>query len=132
MSFGRLSGLALIALLGAGCASAPAGSGERGDRQRIDEPEIAATDLQTAYQVIEALRPTWLRTRGSQSFVDPTPAVASVYVDGQLVGDVEYLRGVRAGDVSSLLFHAPGPAAVRFGMGHPRGVIEVIQKGRVP
>lgn len=121
-----------VMLLLASCASSSARSGERGDVRSLTASEIAGTDLQTAFQVVQALRPSWLRDRGSTSLTDPTPTVASVYVDGNLAGDIEYLRNVRAGDVHEMRFLPPGQAAVRFGMGHPRGVIEVVQKGRAP
>ena len=126
----QLFPLAMAAVIVASCATGPGGSGERSDRRTLTASEISETDLQTAFEVVEALRPSWLRDRGAVSLSDPSPSVASVYLDGSLAGDIHYLRNVRAGDVSEMRFLPPGQAAVRFGMGHPRGVIEVVQKDR--
>jgi hypothetical protein len=41
-----------------------------------------------------------------------------------LLGKVEYLRQMRVLDVTEVRYWDPGQAWARFGMGHPRGVIE--------
>jgi hypothetical protein len=51
-----------------------------------------------------------------------------VVMNGTMVGNVDYLREVRLLDVSGVRFWNAGQAATRFGMGHPRGVIELIRR----
>ena len=99
------------------------------DPNLITEAEIEVVEFQTAYEVIQALRPQWLGSRGINSFTDPTPSVADVVVDGTFVGDLEYLWTVSAMNVKELRFWGPGQAGVQFGMGFPRGVIEITSKG---
>ena len=89
-------------------------------QQMID---IAAT---TVYDAVQKLQPSWLSTRGPRSLTDDTPTVASVFVNGTNVGDVTYLRNLRPDAVDRLRYWDVGEASARFGMGHPRGVIEVV------
>jgi hypothetical protein len=60
---------------------------------------------------------------------DPSPSVASVYMNGSQVGTVEYLRNLRPDGVDVVRYYETGEASARFGMGHQRGVIEVILRG---
>jgi hypothetical protein len=46
-------------------------------------------------------------------------------MNGSLLGKADYLRDMRVLDVSVVRYWDAGQAATRFGMGHPRGVIEV-------
>jgi len=50
----------------------------------------------------------------------------NVYMNGSRVGDLEYLRDVYTIDVAELRYWEPGEAGARFGMGNPRGVIEIV------
>ncbi len=50
-------------------------------------------------------------------------------VSGYPVGmHVDYLRQVRVLDVSEVRYWPVGEASVRFGVGHPGGVIELIRR----
>ena len=99
------------------------------DPNRISEDEIDEIEFHTAYEVVQALRPQWLRSRGVNRFIDPTPSFADVSVDGTFVGKLDYLWSVSAMHVKEFRFWGPGAAGVKFGMGYPRGVIEIISKG---
>ncbi|HSL71849.1 MAG TPA: hypothetical protein VK864_16495, partial [Longimicrobiales bacterium] len=80
------------------------------------------------YDAVEKLRPEWLTSRGPTSVTDPTPTMASVYMNGQQLGKAEYLRDVLVADVTEVRFWPAGQAAAKFGMGHPRGVIELTRR----
>ena len=110
------------------CAST-AGGGVRQNRDLITAVQIAGTQAQNAYEAIEQLQPQWLNSRGATSLTDTTPTEASVFQDGLHVGGLEYLKTVNVIDVAQLRYHAAGPASARFGMGHQRGVIEIVRKG---
>jgi hypothetical protein len=99
------------------------------ERDLISEEEIATVDFQSVYEVVQALRPQWLRSRGITSFIDPRPDYAEVFVDGTEVGEISYLWLVSAIHVKELRFWGPEKAGVKFGMGYPRGVIEIVSKG---
>jgi len=45
-----------------------------------------------------------------------------------MLGSADDLREMRVLDVTEVRYRESGPASARFGMGHPRGVIEVIRK----
>lgn len=116
------------AVLVSGCATAadPAGSSSR---NLITSREMAETNAQTAYDAVRVLQPHWLGSRGATSMTDMTPTRVSIVVNGVEVGDASYLRNISVMDVSELRYYEPGVAATRFGMGHQRGVIEVVLKG---
>jgi hypothetical protein len=116
-------------LLLTACATArtETGSGNRASN-RVTQEQLAATNAETLYDAISKLHPDWLTTRGPSSVSDPTPTSASVFMNGSLLGRVDYLRQMRVLDVTEVRYWESGPAAARFGMGHPRGVIEVTRK----
>jgi hypothetical protein len=99
------------------------------DPNWISEYEIDQIEFHSAYGIIEVLRPQWLRTRGVNSITGRTSGYADVFMDGQFVGGLDYLRNVSAMQISGLRFWGPGQAGVRFGMGYPRGVVEITSKG---
>ena len=124
--------MTLVALLGccflAACASA-ANSRNGGDKStRLTQEELAATNSANLYDAITKLRPEWLTSRGPTSATDPTPTSVHVFMNGTLLGDVDYLRQVQWTDVNGVRYWDAGQASARFGMGHPRGVIELERK----
>jgi hypothetical protein len=89
---------------------------------------LAATNTSTLYDAIAKLRPDWLSSRGPVSASDPTPSSASVFTNGTLLGKVDVLRQMGTLDVTEVRYWDAGQASARFGMGHPRGVIEVTRQ----
>ncbi|HZD05161.1 MAG TPA: hypothetical protein VE173_09585, partial [Longimicrobiales bacterium] len=95
-------------------------------RNLITAEDIRGLDVQTAYELVQRLQPQWLTSRGPTSLTNAAPTVASVYLDSVEVGDIEYLKGLNVTAIREMRYYAPGEASVRFGMGHQRGVIDVI------
>jgi hypothetical protein len=62
------------------------------DRNLITAEEVQAAGVNNAYQLIERLRPLWLRSRGDRSTRLPTEIV--VYQDGVMLGDPDLLRSI--------------------------------------
>ena len=121
------TGLAVVVLAAVtACAMAP-GPGTASNRNRVGSEELAATNSPTVYEALEMVRPGWLTARGSVSAGGPD-ATANVYMYGNHVGDLDYLREVYVIDVTELRFWPAGEAGARFGMGNPRGVIEIIPR----
>ena len=109
-----------------GCAGAPAaGRPDSDGGNMLSRAQLQATNSDELYAAIAKLRPDWLSSRGPTSVTDPTPSSASVYMNGSLLGRVEYMRQMRVIDVSQVRYWNAGEASARFGMGHPRGVIEI-------
>ena len=119
----------LVACAMLGCAGATtAGSPDTGGRDSLSREQLQATNSEELYAAIAKLRPEWLSSRGPTSVTDPTPTTASVFMNGSLLGKVDYLQQMRVIDVTEVRYWNAGQASARFGMGHPRGVIEIIRK----
>jgi len=115
-------------LLTPGCASAPAGASS-GEADFITREQLASSSTLSLYEVVERLRPDWLTSRGPTSLTDPTRSqLPSVYFNGLRMGDATALRQMTVTDTEEIRYWRPGEAAARFGMGHPRGVIEVVPR----
>jgi hypothetical protein len=133
--------VALIAATAAGfaCASSTGGavtpSGApapaRTDRTVITTEELKNTGETNLYNVIQRLRPDWLRSRGptsfSQTMAQSTGAEAiSVYQDMQRLGTVDVLKGMTITQATSLKFYSASDAQMRFGTGNQSGAIQIL------
>lgn len=117
--------LVLTALL-IGCASAGTQKGSGGGSgTTLTREQLSTTNADNLYEAINKLRPSWLSSRGPTSVTDATPTGVDVFMGNTLLGKADYLRQVRPGDVTEVKYWDSGSAAARFGMGHPRGVIEI-------
>jgi hypothetical protein len=113
----------------ASCGTPPRGASPRGSRDVITRAQMVEVNASTVYDAVQKLNPTWLTSRGPVSVTNMSPTVATVYMSGNEVGDIEFLRSLRPDDVDEVRYYEAGEASARFGMGHPRGVIEVIPRG---
>lgn len=122
----------VISLIGSvflvSCARPPRDNGSLHNPDVITADEILATHLPTAFEVIERLRPQFLRTRGPTSALRDTRII--VFQDNLNLGGVEMLRQIRAADVREIRFLNSSDATTRFGSGFPAGVISVTSRGR--
>ncbi len=113
---------------GLGCALG-ARTEERAPSASLDDPlaqeEIAATQQGSLLEIIQRLRPAWLRTRG-QPFLGRQEIV--VYLDGFRIGGADALRTISSQDVFEVRYLDASEATVRYGTGHPAGAIEVKSK----
>jgi len=100
----------------------------QGNTTQVTQSELAATNSENLYDAIAKLRPGWLSSRGATSVTNASPTGVDVYMNGTLLGKADYLREVRLLDVSSVRYWDAGQASARFGMGHPRGVIDITRK----
>lgn len=120
---------------------APARMSER--RRLIARAEVERTTTTSAFELIQSLRPQWMRGHGSDrlrtsvvetrdglamSLSDESPIV--VYVDGRLAGTLEALRGIPHGDVERVEYFDSLEAQQRFGRNHSQGAINVITRRR--
>jgi hypothetical protein len=103
------------------------------NRSEISVDEVLASKWRTAYEVVHALRPDWLRKRSStpsvgNSRASSVPDDVIVYRDGQRLGTIETLRSIPVGDVSRMRHYSAAGAQQRFGTGNPNGAIEVLTR----
>lgn len=110
------------------------------DFNLISLEEIERAGLANALQLVQTLRPSWLRVRGVNSWME-TPDVRSsgmslvvvregdpqilVYQDGMLMGDVNRLKELPAVSVQSVRWLTPKEATYLYGGGHTHGAILV-------
>jgi hypothetical protein len=123
-------GLAAVVVAGllAGCARPSTSARSDGSRDLLTQAQLAATNSETVFDAITKLRPEWLTSRGPTSVSDPSPTAVSVYMNGTMLGKADFLRDVRLLDVTEVRYWNAGQASAKFGMGHPRGVIEITRK----
>ena len=116
------------AVVVAACASSAEDRGRRHNPDVITAEEIAATNVATAFEVVERLRPQFLRTRGPSSALLETRI--TVFQDNMNLGGIDMLRQIRAADVQEIRYLSASDATTRFGSGHPAGAIVVTSKAR--
>ena len=120
--------LVVLPLL-AGCATTGQSSSGRGDIITQEEIQEWGSTFSSAYQIVEQLRPHWLRKRGKVS-LDPnsTTDYIVVYEDRNRMGDPDVMRTMPAQNVREIQRYSSGEA-IRFGPpDHPHGAIMVRTK----
>ena len=118
---------------GGGSAGGTAGSTvRRGGQNLITTEEIAASGagMETAFDIVQRLRPTMLRPRASSFGVNnqPQQVPVVVYSDEVRLGTVENLRTIPATQVHEIRYISATDATQRWGTNHSSGAIQVITK----
>jgi hypothetical protein len=119
----------LLALTTASCAPGVT-TGAGSSRNRITTEQLERVTADNAYDAVRILQPQWLEGRGPSSVTNANPTMATVYINGSRAGDIEFLRTVQLTTLAEIRYWTAAEASSRFGMGLPRGVIELISKGR--
>jgi hypothetical protein len=115
----RRIALGLIVMVSVACASGGGSTGApRRNPELITRAEIEATDALTALEVVQQLRPTFLRPPGQSD-----PVV--VYVDGVRRGNISELRSLQRSSLEQIRYINANDATLRWGTGHRSGAIEV-------
>jgi hypothetical protein len=129
MQYTRREVLVVIgsALVAGACAS-KGGSGAAPSRSRqsdlITREEITRAQWTTAYDMVLALRPRWLSTRGPDTIMGEQGEV-QVRVDDSPAGGISALRTLMPAVIASIRFVDPVAAAGRWGSSHMHGAILV-------
>lgn len=116
------------------CASAGSASGATStNRSVITDAEIPASGTESAYELIQRLRPEYLRTKPTQTYVGATSNDApppALFFNGQRIGGLEDLHGIPAPSLSMIRYYSIEEGKRKFGMQYGGGVIEI--KYRLP
>lgn len=120
--------LAMLCVLAGACGARSNAGGTRGDSSLITTAEVDGSGHQDAFTLVQALRPHWLRVRGTSSIA--VREIVQVYLDGSLLGGPEYLRQVSTHSISSLRYMDGLEATQRWGLDHGAGAIVVSTRGR--
>jgi len=83
----------------------------------------------TAYELIQRLRPNWLRARGQVSLGSPEAAYALVYMNEILFGGLMTLHQIPPSQIERMEFIRGIDATIRWGTGHTAGVINIMTGG---
>ncbi len=116
--------LPLLMTLLMSCGSPGAEIARLGDPDVLTRDEIDDSSARTAYELVESLRPQWLRTRGLTNLAQAAGAESIViYLDNARLGAPNSMRGVALGNVQYLRFFTAPEATQRWGGGHLHGAI---------
>ncbi len=83
----------------------------------------------TAYELIQRLRPNWLRARGQVSLGSPEASYALVYMNDVLFGGLMTLHQIRPSQIQRMEFIRGIDASIRWGTGHTAGAISILTGG---
>jgi hypothetical protein len=78
-----------------------------------------------AYELLQRLRPQFLRSRGSVSMRNSSSSYPIVYLNNVRHGDLTSLRNIQVTDIDEIRFISGADATTRWGTGHGSGVILV-------
>ncbi|NUO94834.1 MAG: hypothetical protein HOQ16_11265 [Gemmatimonadaceae bacterium] len=127
-TFQRLISATLM-LVAVGCAPhAPSDSSARTNRAVITDAEIPTTGSESALDLIQRIRPEYVRPKPSQAYsgggssTAPPPAV---FLNGQRLGELADLRQIAAQSLSGVRYYNIEEAKRKFGMQYGGGVIEI-------
>jgi hypothetical protein len=117
----------LLALAAAAC------SGASRDSARTDIRVLAAEEMEKAgytdaFSAVQALRPQWLRIRGSTTFTGNEGV--KVYLDSSLMGGPDQLRTVPVHSIAMLRYLDGLEATNRWGLDHGVGAIVIVTRTR--
>jgi outer membrane cobalamin receptor len=108
----------------AACGSRSGEQTPRASREVITRAQIESMNATDAYDVVQRIRPEFLRQRGASS-IQGGAQLAVVYVDGVRRGGPTALRQLRASEVEEIRFVSGTDATTRYGTDHGGGAIEV-------
>jgi hypothetical protein len=119
-----------------GTPAATAQPARRGNSELIIEEEIKASGLRNALEVIQRVRPSMLRPRGSStnqnvnadSYSQATSLSVVVYMDDIKLGEPSQLSNVGIENIKEIRFINARDATTKWGTGHTAGVIQVVSK----
>ncbi len=120
-----------LLLASTGCATgerSPSSGGASSTVLTFEMIDGLSGSYSTAYDVVNRLRPQWLRSRGSSSFLDSRPSLPVVYLDGVRHGQIQRLRDIEANALEEIRYLGASAATNRFGTGHPGGAILVVTR----
>ncbi len=101
---------------------------KRGGANYITESEVASVTEENAYDIIQRLRPSMLRARGTSGNSMGEGGGIVVYFDQARYGGVESLRNISRAQIKDIRFLSGPDATQLYGTGVPSGAIVVSSK----
>jgi hypothetical protein len=104
----------------------------KSNRNLITEEEIARArpNVGNAYDVVQMLRPRWLRTHEMLQLRDTDPQMAQihVFIDDHDKGDVDFLKTIPLDVVESLQYMSTTEVGARFGPTRGPGIVVTLKR----
>lgn len=94
--------LATVLVLTACASSGSAGGTPRHASDQVTRTEIAETTADNAYELVQRLRPNWLRPPSTGSISGLRSQLVVVYLDGNRLGDLQSLRTLSTSGIQSM------------------------------
>jgi hypothetical protein len=123
--------LALIAG-GASGAAGGGGGGGGGNPDVITAEQIATRTDGTVEELVQSLRPGWLRPRTAGTLSSAGPIMPEVFLDGSYFGPIGALRTIPTTSVDNIEFIGASDATTLYGTGYMGGVIHVHSRSAGP
>ena len=126
----RLSLVLALAVMACSSATTTTGSGAPSPSDRrntISAEEIAKarTPGWFAYELINSLRPNFLKAHNAVSLESRDPIYADVYLNEVYHGDIDSLKSLPIDAITSITYLSPFDAATRFGKEMPGGALMI-------
>ena len=114
----------------AACSSSTLGSEMKATSgpNLITAEEISKASVQNALEAVQKLRPAMLRRTQAASANAQSRGEIVAYIDNNRYGPVEQLRQIPASSIFAVRYFSASESQLKWGSGHPSGVIEVITK----
>jgi hypothetical protein len=125
----RLTSIIVLTIIISACASGGSRSATgsaSGSRNVITSQQIEATGRHYAYEVVQQLRPEWLRSRGATSIMNSGTGMPVVFMNTVRHGNVDLLRSMTLPEIREIRYLTGPEATQLFGTGVSGGVIQVI------
>jgi hypothetical protein len=123
--WGRGVSLALVALGLFGCAAGQTAGLPAPDPDLLTAAELGGASEASVFEAVKRLRPRFLQSRGPNSLSLASAGGPAVWVDGTLMGGVEWLGWLHPREVVTIRRLGAWDAATAYGAGFPDGVLVV-------
>jgi len=110
------------------CASGAGTGAPRPQHNLITAEEIAAANVNYAYEAVERLRPQWLVPRPPRVLSDRRPLIPVVFLDNVEYGDINELWTIPVSEIREIRLLDDQEAVRRFGTKYNSGIIQVIRR----
>ena len=132
----RRCSLLVLALVLTSCVGTPSPPWEdgnvnapRSNRNLLVRAELADFSGESAREVIQKLRPSWLRAVRGASIVAGR-VYARIMVDETSRRDLDELNSLYSDDIESMRYLSAADATTKYGTGYSGGAIEITSRGR--
>jgi len=109
------------------CASGGGAGGPARSRNVISQEEIDQATVPNALELVQTLRPQFLRPRGTTGSMGAASSVVA-YLDGRRIGDIGELSAIPRGIVGEIRYVDANEATLLYGTGHAGGAILVVTR----